>query len=65
MNIFTTCDTREEADKLRTAWGNSYFLIMREDIEALLAGKILAGVVGGEYGLFIKMEDNNWISAAV
>lgn len=35
MNIFTICDTREEADKLRTAWGNSYFLIMREDIEAL------------------------------
>lgn len=55
MNIFTICDTREEADKLRTAWGNSYFLIMREDIEALLAGKIL----GGEYGLFIKMEDDD------
>mgnify|MGYP006874318728 CR=1 FL=1 len=59
MNIFTICDTREEADKLRTAWGNSYFLIMREDIEALLAGKILGGDVGGEYGLFIKMEDDD------
>lgn len=59
MNIFTICNTREEADKLRTAWGNSYFLITREDIEALLAGKILAGDVGHEYGVFIKMEDNN------
>lgn len=29
------------------------------DIEALLAGKILASNVGGEYGLFIKMEDDN------
>lgn len=59
MNVFTICDTMEEADKLRTRWGNSYFLIMREDIEALLDGKILAGDVGDEYGLFIKMEDNN------
>lgn len=57
MNTFAICDTREEADKLRTTWGNSYFLIMREDIEALLAGKILAGNVGGEYGVFIKMEE--------
>lgn len=57
MNIFTICDTRKEADKLQTKWGNSYFLIMREDIEALLTGKILAGCVAGEYGLFIKMEE--------
>lgn len=55
MNIFTVCNTIEEARKLRTKWGNSYFYITKEEIEALLAGKILASCVAGEYGLFIKM----------
>ena len=35
------------------------FTIAQEDIEALLVGKILAGDVDGEYGVFIMMEANN------
>ncbi len=57
MSIFTICSTIEEARKLRTKWGNSYFYITKEEIEALLAGKILASCVAGEYGLFIKMDE--------
>lgn len=57
MSVFTICNTAEEARKLRTEWGNSYFYITKEEIEALLAGKILASCVAGEYGLFIKMDE--------
>lgn len=57
MNIFTICDTREEANTYTSCYGNTYFIVTREEIEALLAGKILAGDVAGEYGLFIKMEE--------
>lgn len=40
-------------------YGNTYFTVTREEIEALLAGKILAGDVGYEYGVFVEMEDDN------
>ena len=56
MNNFVICENRGDADKLASCYGNSYFIIAREDIEALLAGKILAGDVAGEYGLFISMD---------
>lgn len=59
MNTFIICNTQEEANMHASCYGNTYFAIEREDIEALLAGKILAGDVGHEYGVFIKMEDNN------
>lgn len=65
MNDFIVCGTKEEAYKYSSCYGNVHFTFTREDIEALLAGKILAGDVDGKYGLFIKMEDNNWVSAAV
>ena len=57
MENFIICETKEDAEKLTSCWGNSYFTITREDIEALLAGKILAGDIAREYGLFISMED--------
>lgn len=59
MSFFIVCDSREEARKHASCYGDTYFTITREDIEALLAGKILAGDVGGEYGLFIKMKEND------
>lgn len=59
MNTFIICNTREEASTHTSCYGNTYFTVTREEIEALLAGKILAGNVGYEYGVFIKMEDNN------
>ena len=59
MNSFVICSTEEEVNAHVSCYGNEYFMITREDIEALLAGKILAGDVGGEYGVFIMMEVNN------
>ena len=59
MNIFIVCSTKEEAYKYSSCYGNTYFTITREDIEALLAGKILAGDVGYEYGVFVEMEHDN------
>ena len=53
MNTFIICNTREEANMHTSCYGNTYFSVTREEIEALLAGKILAGDVGGEYGVFI------------
>lgn len=59
MNDFIVCSTKEEAYKYSSCYGNTYFTITREDIEALLAGKILAGDVAGEYGVFISMDKEN------
>ena len=59
MSNFIICGTREEAYKQASCYGNSYFTITREDIEALLAGKILACDVAGEYGVFISMDEEN------
>lgn len=59
MRSFIICNTEEEANAHVSCYGNEYFIITREDIEALLAGKILAGDDGGEYGVFIMMEANN------
>lgn len=59
MNDFIVCSTKEEAYKYSSCYGNTYFTITREDIEALLAGRILAGDVAGEYGVFISMDKEN------
>ena len=63
MKNFIICNTMEEANKLRTKWGNSYFFITREEIEALLDGKILACRVAGEYGVFVKMDEEELSNA--
>ena len=57
--FFVICNTQEEANAYASCYGNEYFIVSKEDIEALLASKILAGDVGGEYGIFIMMEANN------
>lgn len=59
MNFFVICNTQEEANAYASCYGNEYFIIAKEDIEALLAGKILAGDFGGEYGVFVMMEASN------
>lgn len=59
MNSFVICNTQDEVDAYTSCYGNEYFTIAKEDIDALLAGKILAGDIGGEYGVFIMMEANN------
>lgn len=57
MHNFIICNTREEADKYASCYGNTYFTITKEEIEALLAGKILVGDVAREYSAFIEMEE--------
>lgn len=57
MNTFVICNTQEEADTHASCYGNTYFTITREEIEALLVGKILAGDVADEYGVFISLEE--------
>lgn len=57
MNTFIICNTQEEANMHASCYGNTYFTITREEIEALLAGKVLAGDVDDEYGVFISLEE--------
>lgn len=52
MNTFVICDNKEEVQSHMSCWGNVTFELSVEDISALLQGKTL----GGEYGIFIKME---------
>lgn len=59
MNFFVICNTQQEANAYASCYGNEYFVIAKEDIEALLAGKILAGDFGGEYGVFVIMGASN------
>ena len=59
MNFFVICNTQEEANAYKSCYGNEYFVIAKEDIKALLSGKILAGDFGGEYGIFVVMETSN------
>lgn len=59
MSDFYICENLEEATEYRPPWGNTCLTISREDIDALLAGKVLAGDAAGEYGLFIGMEEEN------
>ena len=57
MNTFIICNTQEEANMYASCYGNAYLPITRKEIEALLAGKILAGDVADEYGVFISLEE--------
>ena len=59
MNTFIICNTREEANMHTSCYGSTYFSVTREEIEALLAGKILAGDVAGEYSVFVEREYDN------
>lgn len=59
MRFFVICNTEEEAYAHVSCYGNEYFMITLEDIEALLAGKILASDDGGKYGVFVMMKASN------
>lgn len=52
---------KNEADieKCMSPCGNAMFKLNREEIEALLDGKMLGDQNFDEYGLFIFMEDND------
>lgn len=57
MNTFIICNTQEEANMHASCYGNTHFTITREEIEALLAGKILASDIDDEYGVFISLKE--------
>lgn len=57
MHNFIICNTQEEANRYASCYGNTHFTITKEEIEALLVGKILVGDVAGEYSVFIEMEE--------
>lgn len=56
MHNFVICDSREEAYKQGSCYEKLYFTITKEEIKALLAGKILVGDAAGEYSALIEME---------
>ena len=57
MHNFIICNTQKEANRYASCYGNTHFTITKEEIEALLVGKILVGDVAGEYSVFIEMEE--------
>ena len=46
----------DEEEFSKDYYGNDYFTITKNDIEALLEGKTLAGVVNDEYCVFIELD---------
>lgn len=59
MSIFYICHDKNDIDRYCSPYGNEFYTITKDDIEALLAGKTLAAVVNDEYGVFIKIGGNN------
>lgn len=57
-NTFIICNSEDEIKSNMSCWGNDTFELSTEDIMALLKGKTLA-TDNGEYGIFIKLEDEN------
>lgn len=55
-NTFTICNNEEEINSNISCWGNQWFELSIEDIDAILSGKTITAMVNDEYGIFIKME---------
>lgn len=55
-NTFTICNNEEEINSNISCWGNQWFELSVEDIDAILSGKTITAMVNDEYGIFIKME---------
>ena len=60
FNDFNIYDNEDEAcTEMCTPLVKLYFEITKEDLQSLLEGKILAGNITEEYGLFINMKKEN------
>ena len=58
MSDFSVINNSLEAMKeFGFQYGYETFKITRNDIQALLDGKILAGDYDGEYSIFVRLED--------
>ena len=55
MNVYSKGDDMSEC---KSIYGNSYFALTRDEVMALLDGKILGDPDFDEYGTFIRMEEN-------
>ena len=47
---------KEEEEFSKDYYGNNYFTLTEKDIQALLEGKQLAGIVNDEYCIFIDLK---------
>ena len=56
MNVYSKGDDMSEC---KSTYGNSYFTLTRDEVMALLDGKILGDPDFDEYGTFIRMEENH------
>lgn len=52
------CENLNDADQYASRWGNTTFELSKEEVSALLEGKVLADPDPDEYGTFIKMKEN-------
>ena len=55
-DYFIICGNMEEVKANESPYGNEDYEISEDDIKALKDGKILAAMISGEYGVFIKMK---------
>lgn len=58
-DAFEIIENENEVTKHASCYGNEFYTITKEDIDALLNGKILFGFATGEYGTFICMENDD------
>ena len=56
MTYTFICNNMEEAKSNESPYGNEDYEISADDVKALEDGKILAAMISGEYGVFIKMK---------
>lgn len=54
MIIYNKNDDMSECE---SPWGNNTFVLTREEVTALLDGKVLADPDFDEYGTFIELEE--------
>ena len=56
--IMTIYNKNDDMSECTSKWGNTRFVLTREEVAALLDGKVLADPDFDEYGTFIKMEES-------
>lgn len=56
---FIICSNEDEIKLHESRYGNHTFEVSLKDITALLEGKTLTAMVNDEYGVFIKIADED------
>lgn len=55
--MMTIYNKNDDMSECTSRWGNKRFVLTREEVEALLDGKVLANPDFDEYGTFIELEE--------